>query len=246
MLSERTPRRNGTPCAQFLGLGGGQLPDELRARLEALGQVEWLESIYAVAAEQVQRRHVYRALLVDLRALAQTELAALLALGRRTGLPVWLLPVDAGRTRLQAALAGGAIAWTDTLAGPPPEAAEEELTENTPRTAAAPVPTPPGFDMAARLAELLAPGSRPERRNHGPGGAASPEAPAKPEDSATPGVAATPAIGPEPAPPAATSENLSAAKPPQNQVTSAPPPGYDESSPVLSEEELRALLGPLE
>ena len=238
-LLDRSSQTQSNGHAHFIGLAGLSLSDTLRSQVDALGHVQWVGNIYEVAAEQAQHRHRYRALLVDLRALARPDVDALLALSRRTGLPVWLLPVDAGRTRLAAALAGGALPWPQNSAKP--------------RNGHA---TPPAYEIPATK---VVPANGASGRPHpGPAPVASPAsvAPAAPlpvaplpEPQLPPATRPSPLQGLparlfEPAP--AKSENVNPANIQSKEVTSPPLPQYDEMSPVLSEEELRALLGPAE
>ncbi len=241
----------------FLGLASAPLSDTVRGQIEALGQVQWVGNIYEAAAEFTLSRHPYRALLIDLRALARPEVDALLALSRRTGLPVWLLPVDAGRTRITAALAGGALPW--------PQLPRQFETHDLPPGMPVPVaiskaaPTAAAI-LATRLSEILAvePALEIPRNGHvvpmtqqnpPPKIASSNNAPSTPPDSPAPVAHRSPLQGLparlfEAAP--TKSENVLPSNIPQNQVTLPPPSQYDEISPVLSAEELRALLGPPE
>lgn len=154
-MSERTPHLHGNGRPHVIGLGSPPESEALRQVLDGVAHVEWVSTIYAAAAEQCQKRQIYRAVLLDLRALSRLQLDAALGLARRAGLPVWLLPVEVGRTRLQAALAAGALAWPQVLdqeqalalVRPPiaPAVRSEPLKTASPTAAIA----------AARLAEVL-------------------------------------------------------------------------------------------
>jgi hypothetical protein len=292
-VSERSPHASTNGRAHILALGcAAALPGEVRAQIAAEGSVEWVADIYGAAAQTRNRQHGYRALLLDLRALSRQQLDFAIALAARTGLVVWLLPLDAGRTRMDAALSAGAIPW--------PRVVEPIDTRQVP-SAPVEVKPPPAAkvplqsDIAARLSEVLLGGAMktvPNARvapavlpaaiptnGHDQKAAPLPERQAQTARgeevlSAAP-VPVAPAVrSPEPKPaPLPTSEaapagppkeslldlaaRFSQAAPPRSenvatpditkvQVTSTPPPEYDEMSPVLSEDELRALLGPPE
>jgi len=240
---DRTAHQNNGRM-HVIGLGhAAALAQDLRRALDTAVDVAWAADIYAAAAHYAQQRQAYRALLLDLRWLAWPLVEQALALGRRTGLPVWVLPGDGARQK--AALSAGALAWSPALDWAERGAAPKDVAPpvDTRRFPADAKDTkspglPPRSDRTARA-------PMPERRPSLP-----PTLPPAPDDTdycdvSVPARVAAPArttVAAALTP--ATSENTQTAKNPQKRVTFAPPAEYDEEPLVLTEEELRALLGP--